>query len=150
MGKEDKLIEKLGRNHGMKVPEGYFDEFTRNLMADLPAYPEAPKPQKLTRWQRIKPYVYMAAMFAGIWCMMKVFHTAAQQNGGLDSMPGDVVAAIQSPEVFDYYSEIASYGEISDFELEQIVSDNYDNIADFEADFDYDLKPEYSGDESKG
>ncbi len=26
-----------------------------------------------TVWERIRPYVYMAAMFAGIWCMLKMF-----------------------------------------------------------------------------
>lgn len=144
MGKEDKLFDKVGRNHGMKVPEGYFDDFTRAMMESLPAYPEKPKAAKLTMWQRIKPYVYMAAMFAGIWCMMKVFHTATQQAGSLDAMPRNVVAAIQTPEVYDYYTDMDD-DAISDFELVEEVSGNYDSMADFVDDFGYDLKPEYAG-----
>jgi uncharacterized linocin/CFP29 family protein len=28
---------------------------------------------KPTLWQRVRPLVYLAAMFAGVWCMMQVF-----------------------------------------------------------------------------
>ena len=57
MGKEDKLLRHAGRHTGMKVPEGYFEDFVGQMMDRLPEYPERPIPQQLSRWQRIKPYV---------------------------------------------------------------------------------------------
>ena len=36
-------------------------------------------------WQRIKPLVYMAAMFAGVWCMIQVFSNFTN-SGNLDSV----------------------------------------------------------------
>lgn len=143
MGKEEKLFEKIGRSHGMKVPEGYFDDFSRKMMDNLPAYPEAPRPRPLTTWQRVKPYVYMAAMFAGIWCMMKMFHIASQSaQMNADAMPESVALAIQNPEARDYYEYVAG-DDMGDFEIESEVSGNYASVEDFEKDFGYEILPEY-------
>lgn len=62
---------------GMSVPDGFFDDFAAKMAAELPYRPEieeeAPvyKPKGL--WQRLRPYAYMAAMFAGIWCTLQIF-----------------------------------------------------------------------------
>lgn len=149
MGLEEKLLNKAGRDHGMRVPPEYFGNFTKQMMSKLPEYPQKPRPQMLGRWQRIKPYVYMAAMFAGIWCMMKMFHIASQNASSLDA-PSEVVAALQVPEVYDYYSSDVSSSDISDFELEESVSESYDSMADFEADFGYELRPEYASIDVQG
>lgn len=62
---------------GMTVPEGFFDDFAAKMAAQLPYRPEieeeAPVYQPKTFWQKIKPYTYMAAMFAGIWCTLQIF-----------------------------------------------------------------------------
>ena len=57
---------------GMSVPEGYFDSFAKNMEARLPYREEIENPQAVaeaerprTLWQKVRPYVYMAAMFAG-------------------------------------------------------------------------------------
>ena len=144
MQTEDKLLEKVGRQHGMSVPDGYFESFSKQMMDKLPAYPEAPRPEILSRWQRVKPYVYMAAMFAGIWCMMKMFHIASQNasNVQLDNPPENVVLAMEDNDNYEYFCDLNS-SNMSDFEIETAVSQSYDNIDDFEADFDYELKPEY-------
>lgn len=145
MGKEDKLLNSVGRQHGMTVPERYFDEFAANMMARLPEYPEKPVVPVLSRWQRIKPYVYMAAMFAGIWCMMKMFHIASQNaQANLDAVPEPVVLAMQEPAGREYieYMDIEESGD-SDFEIETLVSESYTSINDFEKDFGYEISPEY-------
>ncbi|MBD5284067.1 MAG: hypothetical protein HDR95_02090 [Bacteroides sp.] len=142
--KEEKLLEeRIGRNPGFKVPEGYFDDLYSKVSASLPEYPEAPRAPRLSTWQKLKPYVYMAAMFAGIWCMMKVFHTAASgsTNLSLDTPPEAVAVVMADPEAADVYLR-ESYE--SDFELESEVLSQYDSMSDFEKDFGYDLKPEYA------
>lgn len=145
MRKEDKLLEKIGREHGMKVPDGYFEQFSTQMMEKLPAYPEAPRPVILSTWQRIKPYVYMAAMFAGIWCMMKMFHIASQNAGTtqLDNPPEAVELALQDGNAYEYFF-IPDDDSLSEFEIQNDLSSSYDNIEDFAADFGYDLSPEYA------
>jgi len=77
MKKDDNILSKLPRHDGMTVPDGYFADFSRRMADALPRRPElalmgtgeAPR----TRWQRLRPYIYMAAMFAGVWCMLKMF-----------------------------------------------------------------------------
>lgn len=71
------ILTRISRNDGMTVPDGFFEQFVSKMADSLPANPEAeqaqrPAPRK-SLWGSIRPYVYMAAMFAGIWCMLKMF-----------------------------------------------------------------------------
>lgn len=143
MKEERYLEEHIGRDPGFRVPEGYFDDLYARVAASLPEPVVAPKAPRLSTWQRIKPYVYMAAMFAGIWCMMKIFHTAAYTDSklSLDTPPEAVAVVMADPEASDVYVT-DSYE--SDFELETDVMAQYDSMADFERDFGYELKPEYA------
>ena len=67
------LLNKYGKNPGFKVPENYFADFNQRMAEMLPDVEITPIDAKPTLWQRLKPLVYMAAMFAGVWCMMSVF-----------------------------------------------------------------------------
>ena len=141
MSREDQLLNRYGRRTGMEVPEGYFEDFVLQMQRKLPVYPEKPRPQLLSRWQRIKPYVYLAAMFAGIWCMMKMFHMASEnaQTLSLDNPPQSLVAAVEASDPVEYYDY-----SLSDYELEYEVSGSYDDMTEFEQDFGYTLQPEYA------
>lgn len=68
------------RNAGMTVPDGYFEQFRARMAESLPRQPwedsawgDEPVILKKSMWQKVRPYVYMAAMFAGIWLMMNMF-----------------------------------------------------------------------------
>ena len=67
------ILNKYGKNPGFKVPENYFADFNKRMAEMLPDVEITPVDAKPTMWQRLKPLVYMAAMFAGVWCMMSVF-----------------------------------------------------------------------------
>ena len=72
--KEDlDILSKLGKDSGFKVPENYFADFNTKMMESLPK-PNLTPQVKPSLWVRVRPYVYMAAMFARIWCMMRVFN----------------------------------------------------------------------------
>lgn len=144
MKQEEQLISKYGKDSGMRVPEGYFADLEQQIKASLPPYKKAPQSISLSRWQRVKPYVYLAAMFCGIWLMMKVFHTATQPISlSLDNPPAALVEMID--DGLDYDVNYLPYQmlEFDDEDEDLIMS--YDNIEDFEKDFGYTLKPEYSG-----
>lgn len=69
------ILNQLGKAPGFKVPEHYFTDFCKDLTESLPEVEiEQPSAEKRTVWVRLRPYVYMAAMFAGVWCMFHVFN----------------------------------------------------------------------------
>ncbi len=75
MKTENDILSRIGRRDGMTVPEGFFEDFAMRMEQELPYRSDAEKVEVMPRrtvWERVRPYVYMAAMFAGIWCMLKV------------------------------------------------------------------------------
>ena len=64
-------------------------------------------------WNRIRPYIYMTAMFAGIWCMMWIFNDLA---GVKDNSPINptIVAGFQNE---DNIHEIMLHGDISEYDI---------------------------------
>ncbi len=67
------ILKKLGKDPGFKVPENYFEDFNERMAAMLPEVEITDVEQKPSLWMRVRPIVYLAAMFAGVWCMMQVF-----------------------------------------------------------------------------
>ncbi len=77
------ILKKYGKEPGFKVPENYFDDFNKRMADMLPDVEITPVDVKPTMWQRVKPLVYMAAMFAGVWCMLSVFSHFTDTGNGL-------------------------------------------------------------------
>ena len=73
MGKEDNILRKVGTGNPFRVPEHYFDNFTEELMGKLPEKEPLPFSTEPTPWERVKPWVYMAAMFCGIMLSVRIF-----------------------------------------------------------------------------
>ncbi len=105
MKKGDDILKKINRNDGMTVPEGFFEDFAAKMEAMLPERPEAEQPRRIehrTTWQRIRPYVYMAAMFAGIWCMLKMFTMMGPGNIDLSIDKNHILTDALSDDNFVY------------------------------------------------
>ena len=93
--KEDNTpIEGLPKSSGMTVPEGYFADFAARMSSSLPAndlerqLTDRSERKPATIWHRVRPYVYMAAMFAGVWCMLKMFTMlSSAPSSPLDQSP---------------------------------------------------------------
>lgn len=141
MKQKDILTEKIGKDAGFRVPEGYFEALPGKIMAQLPPVEAAPAPATLTRWQRLRPYIYMAAMFAGIWCMMKIFHTVSSSPEiSLSNPPEAIAMAMQEiddpafyiPEEFDYESL-----------MESELPEGVDDTQDLQEETGLQLDPEY-------
>ena len=71
---DSNILKNFGKDPGFKVPENFFADFNKNLADSLPEIKITEAEQTPSRWVRFRPYIYMAAMFAGIWCMMKIFN----------------------------------------------------------------------------
>ena len=110
------ILNKYGKDSGFKVPENYFEDFNKKMAEMLPDVEITPVDIKPTMWQRIKPLAYMAAMFAGVWCMMSVFSHFTNPNDmssvravaeKLEDNNSNVEEFIMSCSVSDY--DIMSY-----------------------------------------
>lgn len=112
MKREDDILKKIGRDSGYKVPDGYFEQFVSRMNAELPER-ELPEPVHPTLWQRCRPYIYMAAMFAGIWLMVKVFVAPHAEDAKV--VAENTSAEVVEDDALDDYM-IASIDEYTIFE----------------------------------
>lgn len=126
MEKHD-ILSGINHESGLTVPPGYFDEFNTRMASSLPLQPwesEQPKLMPRTKWQKLRPYVYMAAMFAGIWCMMKMFDMMRGEPAinGFSGNP-ELMSAINNDEFYvDYCSESLN----EDYLYDQLYEDGVD------------------------
>lgn len=130
--KKDNILEKVGGKTGYTVPPGYFDNVRKQILDSLPEYQatEQPKPSV---WERVRPYIYMAAMFAGIWCMMKMFHMMTTSDLSLDNPPESIAVAMANEDHYDW--AYISNENSESFILEEELSESYTSIEDFKHDF---------------
>lgn len=113
------ILDTLNHRDGMTVPPGYFDDFASRMAASLPKmeWEESDEPKVIRRsmWQKVRPYMYLAAMFMGVWCMMKMFDLMRPSSlSGFSTNP--VVTAALGNDSF-YHDYMLNEGEITDEDL---------------------------------
>ena len=96
------------------VPEGYFDNLTQNIMSALPEQESIYSTTiTVTPWMRIRPYLYAAAAFAGIFFCIKAAMNISSRNSSAD-MAQMQETTIYSDEYIDSFLETAM---INDYTL---------------------------------
>ncbi|MCM1505455.1 MAG: hypothetical protein NC127_09695 [Muribaculum sp.] len=144
------ILTQVKRNDGMTVPDGYFNDFAAQMAASLPKQEwENSQPKVLPRslWQKVRPYIYLAAMFMGVWCMMKMFDLMRTDSTGLSIENNPVMTAALNNDHFinDYF---INEGEINDYQLMEDLYETGFDPAECEevlfesADSDYYAIPE--------
>jgi len=112
MKSTDDILTKINRSSGMTVPDGYFADFAARMERELPERKpvilEAPR----STWQKLRPYVYLAAMFMGVWCMLQMFRMMAPPAS--DPMSNPVLA-----EALDNTTFVNDYcmADMTDYDL---------------------------------
>ena len=104
------ILDNINRKSGMKVPDGYFESLHDRVMQNLPEKEiivEQPAP--ISFWTMAKPWVYMAAMFAGIALMFKVFVWTSSDftNSQFQAESKDTESEIV--EDFIFYNNVSDY-----------------------------------------
>ena len=113
MKEEDTLLKKLGKDNSFKVPDGYFENLTSEMMNKLPEKENvAFKEEPVSTWTRLKPLLYMAAMFIGAALIIRVASTDHK------SVKADEVAATEAD------TEVIS-DEMLDVALDRAMLDDY-------------------------
>ena len=107
-------LDKIGKVNPFKVPVGYFESFSSNVMSQLPEKENQRSaiankgPQVISLWERVRPWVYVAAMFVGIMLMVNIF----VQKPGHTKIFSEDVDNISISEIDDfnsYYQERIAY-----------------------------------------
>lgn len=117
MGKEDNILRKVGTSNPFRVPDHYFEDFTQELMSKLPEKESMPLMPEPTLWQRVKPWIYMTAMFCGIMLSVRVFVGEPQK----DEFPA--ISQIEAENLTDEDWEIMiDYIMMDDYSLYQYLT----------------------------
>lgn len=115
--KEKDILSKIDHSDGMTVPEGYFDDFASRMIASLPEQEWEREPVVMSRsvWQKIRPYIYLAAMFMGVWCMMKMVDLMRPDTAfSIDGNP-ILAAAIENDDFINDY--FLNETDVNDYQL---------------------------------
>lgn len=130
---ESALLDRLGRRTGMTVPEGYFENFTQKMSASLPVQPWEESAGKKARimpapglWQKIRPYAYLAAMFAGVWLMMWVFGDILNRTSPQMSDNPVIASVLGTDGLYEFYDT-----SVDEYELMEELCDEGVVLTDF-------------------
>lgn len=110
---ESEILNKLGKDAGFKVPDNFFEDFNARMEQMLPEVEITNVDAKPSLWVTIRPYVYMAAMFAGVWCMMKVFN-GFNHNISAEQRVSEIATSIYMDNNAD---EFIMSGGASDYDI---------------------------------
>lgn len=114
---EEEIIKKCGKGNPFRVPEGYFENFTQEMMDLLPEQTEQPLTLKVTLWERVKPLLYLAAMFAGMMLCVRYLVIGEEQNQELPTATFSETFSDQEIET------IVNYTMMDDYTLYQYLTD---------------------------
>lgn len=120
MKEEDSILKKVGKENGFRVPDGYFENLTSEVMSRLPEK-ETPAfiKKEPTKWEKIKPWLYMTAMFAGAALIIRV--------ASADRVPATDNIAMDEPETEvvsdEYISTVLDNSMLADYSLYVYLSD---------------------------
>lgn len=115
MDKGNNKLDELKSRQPFRVPEGYFESFTEDLMSRLPEK-SVTKSKKIALSERVKPWLYMAATFAGVIILFNVFNhfseTTQDGNSGVSvstasmSSSDDIAVSDEDAEFLEYIEDM--------------------------------------------
>ena len=121
MKEEDILLKKLGKENSFKVPDGYFENLTSEVMNKLPEKEKVVfKEESVSTWTRLKPLLYMAAMFVGAALIIRVASSDRKSVADIDVAATEIETEVVSDEMIDMALDRAM---LDDYSLYVYLSD---------------------------
>ncbi len=113
MTNEEKYLERhVGKKNPFRVPAGYFENLTAQVMEQLPeqagAKVVAMQPTLLERW---RPVIYVAACLVIAVLSFTVYLTQQEEDGGQPVVAEKTVSGDQ------YFEEAADYAMIDNYDI---------------------------------
>lgn len=96
MKKEQEIKASEATRKAFKLPDNYFEQLNESVMSQLPDSEPVFEHEAPTLWRRIRPVIYMAAMFMSIIFSVKLFigekpDTAGQKEINITQLQEDKV-----------------------------------------------------------
>jgi hypothetical protein len=101
---EKHLREIVGQRNAFRVPDGYFEQFTAQVMEQLPE-------QQKARTTTLRPWLYAAACTVAAMVMGVTYYWHQESA---DDMMADG----------NYYEEVADYAMIDNIDIYDCLADN--------------------------
>lgn len=125
--KQNKLDELKGKNP-FKLQDGYFEGLTEQIMARIPdASHKETKVVSLS--DRIRPWLYLAAVFAGLLVLLRVFISPVSQ--GADDWDDTLYSLVTGEELQIISEDDMEYLEFMENQyLNRIFAEEIDGFTD--------------------
>ena len=127
MMEEKYLIEKVGKENPFRVPEGYFDTLSSQIMANVEAEGVAPRDIKAGKEKRAKvlwlrPVLYAAASVCALFISVLAYQS--HSDDGV-AAPTQTVVANNQMLMDDYFEEAADYVMLDNQDIYACLSSEY-------------------------
>ena len=127
MMEEKYLIEKVGKENPFRVPEGYFDTLSSQIMAKVEAEGVAPRDIKAGKEKRAKvvwlrPVLYAAASVCALFISVVAYQSHSDKG---TAAPTQTVVANNQMLMDDYFDEAADYVMLDNQDIYAYLSSDY-------------------------
>lgn len=124
--KINKLKEIDKTKNPFKVPENYFAQFNEEIMNHLPEK-EIIVPEPVSMWDRAKPWVYLAAMFIGLYVTINfLMKTPGNDNTTENRLANQQTFPASADNTENYWSTVQiTEEEFYQYLEEQLIDDSY-------------------------
>ena len=107
MEKEQNNLDRFKGKNPFTVPDGYMEDLTANIMSQLPEKAQV-EVKKISMMDRMRPWLYMAAVFAGLGLFFKAIVGIDGEQSKTDTLlvqsndASATISAIQEAENEEY------------------------------------------------
>ncbi len=124
--KINKLKEIDKAKNPFKVPENYFAQFNEEIMNRLPEK-EIVVPKPVSLWDKTRPWVYLAAMFIGLYITINFLMKAPESDNLAENQAATQQTLPASSGSADNYWSTAQITEEEFYQYleEQLIDDSY-------------------------
>ncbi len=126
-------LQDIDKHNPFKVPENYFAHFNNEIMDCLPEK-VFPKPEPVTLWQKVKPWVYLAAMFVGTYFIINFLTKDADPS--LSSHQDTSTAISTDIPASNYWSNVhITEEEFYQYLEDQLIDDGFYDYLYYQMNF---------------
>ena len=127
MMEEKYLIEKVGRENPFRVPEGYFDTLSSQIMAKIEtegveARDIKPGKEKRAKTVWLRPVLYAAASVCALFISVVAYQNYSEQGV---AAPAQNVVANNQMMTDDYFDEAADYVMLDNQDIYACLTSDY-------------------------
>ena len=96
-------LSEIGKTNPFKVPEGYFERFSDDLMSKLPER-TVEETKVVSLWGKLRPWTYVAATLMGAMLMFKIFSGSPEESNIAQSNVNNGIGVISDSDLDDFYT----------------------------------------------